>query len=338
MQDFNILPSNGWGNTFFGGEKTVANGDYSKSGALKYRLPDGVESFDDAMEIAKAFMLGSNATNAAQEYFDNGNKPLLTKERVEKLKENPEVDVDHYIEYLHEANTDGKGGISQREAYKWLSGNEDLTDEERSALWSMTNSQWENTYDTYKPQNETLVENADEDGNGRVTQEEAYKWLSQQYGMTQDEKQAMWEENGWSKSYKKYTDDYVESLKEYNGYTRKDLTKEVDTDESGSMSQEELYQWLKKQSMSEADKREMWKLGGWKSSYDDYKNKESTRASNAAKKELTEKADSDKSGTVTQAEMYAYLMRQNMTDFQREREWEKMGWKTSYSDYKKKHK
>lgn len=224
LQDFNVLPSNGVWNTPFGGETNPVAGDYSRSGALKYMLPESAETPGDAAEIARALLFGSNATNAAREYYDTG-KPALSKERVQKLREHPEVDPQTYIDFLANASTDGNTSISQEEAYNWLV-SQDLTNEERNALWDIASSSWKRSYDEYVPKEEEtqsdtssssnnsnnnnkgttkeeFVSAADTNGNGRVTQKEAYAYLSNS-GLSQEEIDNLWALQGWKTSYDEY--------------------------------------------------------------------------------------------------------------------------------------
>lgn len=320
LQDFNALPSNGVMNTPFGGEKTPATGDYSKAGALKYRLPDEVDSGEDLAEILRAFAFGSNATNAAAEYFETG-KPALSKERVEKLRENPEVNADTYIDYLREANTDGKAGISQAEAYKWLS-QQDLTDEEKNALWNMTSSSWTKSYDEYTPQNETLVNEADADGNGRVTQAEAYDWLSKQ-DIPVEDKEAMWAENGWKKSYKEYSNNLPSGTESDDEQT--DAQQSSATTPTTTKRGSALDELLNKSATSPV------KTG---SNLDQIKTGSSGITN---RKELLIAADSNNDGYMSQKEAYAYLSNSNLSDEEKNALWNLSNWKTSYDGYAKKH-
>ena len=359
LQDMNILPSNGVMNTPFGGETNPVRGDYSKAGALKYQLPEEINTPGDVAEIARAFAFGSNATNAAREYYDT-QKPVLNKTQVEKLKENPEVNPQTYIDYVHQANTDGKNGISQAEAYDWLS-KQDLSDEERNALWSMTNSAWTKTYDEYTPQNETIVENADTNGDGRVTQAEAYSWLSRQDDISDEEKNAMWAENGWSTSYDKYNNQHKGVL----GYNRSTLTKTVDIDGNGQMKQQELYLWLQNQGYTDEEKEALWDLGGWKTDYQTYADKMkptktetktetpattkkvptadellNTKPKSASgitnRKELLIAADTNNDGYMSQKEAYTYLSSTDLSEEEKEALWNLSNWKTSYQKYAQK--
>jgi hypothetical protein len=224
LQDLNVLPSNGFMNTPFGGEKNPTAGSYSNAGALRYQLPNEVDSAQDIVEIARALAFGSNSTDAAQEYFNNGNKPVLSKERVAKLREHPEVSAENYITYLKEASTDDKQGISQQEAYDWLSSH-NLSDEERNALWEMTSNSWQKSYDEYVPKEETPKEEntetktekksgkpttkkeftdaADANNSGRLSQAEAYDWLNSQK-LSDAEKEALWNLMGWKTDYETY--------------------------------------------------------------------------------------------------------------------------------------
>jgi hypothetical protein len=228
LQDLNVLPSNGFMNTPFGGEKNPTAGSYSNAGALRYQIPNEVDSAQDIVEIARALAFGSNSTDAAQEYFNNGNKPVLSKERVAKLREHPEVSAENYITYLKEASTDDKQGISQQEAYDWLSSH-NLSDEERNALWEMTSNSWQKSYDEYVPKEETPKEEktetktenkiekksgkpttkkeftdaADANNSGRLSQAEAYDWLNSQK-LSDAEKEALWNLMGWKTDYETY--------------------------------------------------------------------------------------------------------------------------------------
>ena len=223
LQDFNVLPSNGWANTPINGETNPVNGDYSRAGALRYTLPNEVNSWDDAFEIARALAFGSNATNAAQEYYDTG-KPALSAEKVAKLREDPNLDADLYMQYLKEANADGSGGISQQEAAEWISSH-NLTKDEADALWNATNSNWKKSYEDYSskdtgnksgndssrntsnnsvPKNKNeLAKLADSNGNGTLTQAEAWEWLSKQ-DMPEAQKASIWRNCGWKTSYYDY--------------------------------------------------------------------------------------------------------------------------------------
>jgi hypothetical protein len=233
LQDFNVLPSNGVMNTPIGGEKNPVAGDYTQAGALKYRLPEEVNSAADVAEIARALAFGSNSTNAASEYYDTL-KPVLSKERVAKLREHPEVNPDTYIDYLNEASTDSKQGITQQEAYDWISSH-NLSDEEANALWEMTSSSWKKSYDEYQPK-ETKEETPTETPKEEKT------------------------ENKTEKKSGKPT-------------TKKEFTDAADANNSGRLSQAEAYDWLNSQKLSDAEKEALWNLMGWKTDYETYASK-----------------------------------------------------------------
>ena len=233
LQDFNVLPSNGVMNTPFGGEKNPVAGDYTQAGALKYRLPEGIDSGEDLAETLRAVFFGSNATNAASEYYDTL-KPVLSKERVAKLREHPEVNPDTYIDYLNEASTDGKQGITQQEAYDWISSH-NLSDEEANALWEMTSSSWKKSYDEYQP---------------KETKEET---------PTETPKEEKTENKTENKS--------------GNPTNKKEFTAIADSDGNGSLKQAEAYAWLKDQKLSDAEKEALWNLMGWKTDYETYASK-----------------------------------------------------------------
>ncbi|MBR5071690.1 MAG: hypothetical protein IKX27_07330, partial [Oscillospiraceae bacterium] len=249
----------------------------------------------------------------------------------------------------------------QREAYNWLSQNENLSDEERNALWSLTSKSWQKSYDEYEPQNETLVNNADEDGDGRVTQEEAYNWLSQQKDMSDSEKAILWSQNGWKKAYDEYA--RSEQKKEAAadlGYTLKNLTEVADSDKSGTLKQAELYNWLQSQNFSEDEKSKLWDLGGWKTDYQSYSAKQKgktstdkatetkttasktteTKPSDPSKitnrKELLIAADSNNDGYMSQKEAYTYLSGTDLSEEEKEALWNLSNWKTSYQKYAQK--
>jgi len=234
LQDLNVIPSNGFMNTPFGGEKNPVAGSYSNAGALRYQLPSEINTAQDAIEIARALAFGSNSTDAAQEYFDNGNKPVLSKEKVQSLRDHPEVNAENYINYLKEASTDGKSGITQQEAYDWLS-THNLSDEERNALWEMTNSGWKKSYDEYQPKEDT----------------------SNKEDKKEDNK----------------SEQKTEQKKSGNPTNKKELTAVADSDGNGSLKQAEAYDWLNSQKLTEAEKAALWELAGWKTDYETYKAK-----------------------------------------------------------------
>ena len=214
LQDLNVIPSNGVLNTPFGGETNPVAGSYTDAGNLRYRLPEGVESFDDAAELARALAFGSNATNAAREYYDSG-KMALSSKKVETLREHPDINPEDYINMLREADANGNKSITQQEAYDWLS-KQDLTDKERNELWEMASSSWKKSYNDYADKSgngetpsttptskKELTKAADSDGNGNLNQAEAFAWLNSQ-DLTDEEKAALWELAGWKTDYETY--------------------------------------------------------------------------------------------------------------------------------------
>ena len=143
----------------------------------------------------------------------------------------------------------------------------------------MTNSNWTTPYDKYNKVevDERLTDasaDADADGNGRLTQEEVYNWLSSQ-NLSDAEKEKIWNSNGWKKSYKDY-DKSAKKQKEKEAVeakapmSKEDFTAKADTNSNGRVTQAEAYAYLSNSNLSKAQIDALWALGGWKTTYDVY--------------------------------------------------------------------
>lgn len=145
-QDLGWLPSGGWGNTPFGGERHQIPGKYTNSAepSLKFSLDT-----DNLSEVAKALLLGTYATDSAQEYLET-RKNEASNSLLQKgiyIQDEYGVDARDFFEWYKIANENG-GSLSQKDVTS-ASG---LTNDQKWYLWeAMMNTGGDNAWKKQNP-------------------------------------------------------------------------------------------------------------------------------------------------------------------------------------------
>ena len=145
-QDLGWLPSGGWGNTPFGGERHQIPGKYTNSAepSLKFSLDT-----DNLSEVAKALLLGTYATDSAQEYLET-RKNEASNSLLQKgiyIQDEYGVDARDFFEWYKIANENG-GALSQKDVTS-ASG---LTNDQKWYLWeAMMNTGGDNAWKKQNP-------------------------------------------------------------------------------------------------------------------------------------------------------------------------------------------
>lgn len=129
---------------------------YDKYKELTDAKREGYSATDKATDFAAyvdSLKLGSEAAKELKIQFRFYSQIPGEPTRYDKLVDagySPE-EANNLYWRLDGMDANGNGAVSQQEAYERLSGMDDLTDEERNALWGIINSGWKTQYTQYRP-------------------------------------------------------------------------------------------------------------------------------------------------------------------------------------------
>jgi hypothetical protein len=294
------------------GLSTMAQGGLytqSKKGEqLQTEVNNDFLSLPGAANWARAALFGKSAISEVRDYYDNDGKPLSVK-KTQQYKEAKEADIgtDQLFGLWDTMDADDNGSVSVKENSKAISSAEGLSNEQRDLLWEQNAT--EAQQEKYAIAQEkgvgseyvSMVISADTNDNGRLNAKEVNAYLKKA-DLTQSQRTELWELTASDAKLEK-----LARAKEDKMAGRfVDMMIFADTDKDGSVSTDEATKYLTSLKTSDTTRAKLWSYVASDAKLEKYElaEEEGLGAQYVA---LLLNADTDGNGSLTKAEVQAYL-------------------------------
>jgi hypothetical protein len=294
------------------GLSTMAQGGLytqSKKGEqLQTEVNNDFLSLPGAANWVRAALFGKSAISEVRDYYDNDGTPLSVK-KTQQYKEAKEagVEADQLFDLWDTMDADDNGSVSAKEASKAINSAEGLSDEQRDLLWEQNATEaQQKKYATAQEKGVgteyvNMMLNADTDDNGSLNAAEVNAYLKKA-DLTQSQRTELWELTASDAKLEKL----AQAKEDKMAGRFVDMMIFADTDKDGSVSTDEATQYLTSLKTSDTTRAKLWSYVASDAKLEKYElaEEEGLGAQYVA---LLLNADTDGNGSLTKAEVQAYL-------------------------------